>query len=161
MKTEVLNIRHSIHVLACFRALLATRLLFASLFALFTVYALITHQPVYSSYLFLLVMLLPSILSHILKKRWQVQEDFCSKCFPVLCQRYLYSRAAYLGHSFSFYVLLFFLLFWQKSISSSSLSSGIYAVFPLSALIAGLLFYLSLCFIYRHSMKQRLREGQI
>ena len=161
MKTEVLNIRHSIHVLASFRALFATRLLFASLFALFTVYALITHQPAYSSYLFLLAMLLPPVLSHILKKRWQMQEDFCSKCFPTLCQRYLYSRAAYFSHSFSFYLLLLFLLFWQKRINASTVSSGLYGIFPLSALIAGLLSYLSLYFIYRHSMQQRLREGQL
>lgn len=161
MNNESLSIRHSIHILASFRALLTVRLFFASLFALFTVYALITHQPIYSSYLFLLAILLPMILSRILKKSWQAREDFCSECFPTLCRRYHYSRAAYLGHSFSFYVLLFFLLLWQKSINASSLPSGIYAVFPLTALITGLISYLSLYFIYHHSMKTRLRGGQL
>lgn len=161
MKPEVLYIRHSIHLLASFRAFLATRLLFASLFALFTVYALITHQPIYSSYLFLLSLLLPSILSILFKKSGRLREDSCKENFPTLCRRYHYSREAYLGHSFSFYVLLFFLLLWQKNINTAMLPPGIYSVFPLSALIAGLVSYLSLYLIYRQSMISRLRQGQL
>lgn len=161
MKQEALYIQHSIHLLASFRAFLTTRIFFASLFALFTVYALITHQPIYSSYLFLLSLLLPSILSIIFKKRSSLRKDFCKENFPTLCHRYHYSKEAYLGHSFSFYVLLFFLLLWQKNINTAMLPAGIYSVFPLSALIAGLISYLSLYLIYRQSMKSRLRQGQL
>lgn len=153
------EIQHAINRLCRFRAVITVRIFFLILFLLFTIYALITHYPIYSFYFLVLCVILPPALTSILRKKKKSAANSCERIFPVLSKKYHFSESGCAGELFTFYFILILLIFWQNSIRFSDLPGSLYYIFPFTVLFLGLLLFVSLSLFFRLQMRKNLRNG--
>lgn len=131
------------------------------IFSIFTFYSLMTHQPAYSFYFVILLILFPIFAKEYQKRRHnRTEKSACKALFPTLCKKYHYSDVSCFANLGSFYVILIFLLLWQNNIQKTS-GSASYLVyyFPFSCILLFLFLFLGLSIYFRFHIKNNLRKG--